>query len=345
MKDIYKMMELKKRGYSYKKISEVTGWSTSTIVKYTLQHLGIPFSLCLASAFRDCSLMINPKKVLKKMEELLQLEKDRRGLSKDELVFIGMANVANYYWCAMKSLLKSKKMELEFFGAYLKDRINYSFRLKGSSLMPDMDELPRSPDELLNIGNEINLGDIEKLLKERAKMLELMKANIVGISFVDLYAGKKLPFESRSPKRRGETLEIIKAERYPTIRWNFNWENYVVVGEPDGITDNFVYEFKSTKNRFLMNFVKPVALTQADLYGYFFKRNRKRVQIYIMENDMTETFEEKVDKFHAIETLRRFKSVDEGEKPLPPKEWKCRVCDFKGICKARSFAINVPRTH
>jgi len=276
--------------------------------------------------------MINPRKARKKVKELLQLEKNRRGLNKDKLVFIGMADIANYYWCAMKSLLKNKEMELEFFAAYLRDRINYSFRLKGSSLMLDMDELPKSPDEFLDIGNEITFEDIEKLLREKAKILELMRVNIVDISFVDPHTGKTIPFESLSPKQRGEALEIRKAERYPTIRWNFDWEDYVVVGVPDGITDTFVYEFKSTKSRFLMNFVKPVALTQADLYGYFFKRDKKRVQIHVMEDGVTKTWEEKVDKSHAIETLRRFKNIDEGEKPLLPKEWKCRVCEFKEIC-------------
>ena len=322
LEDVYEMWRLRKKWYSYRKISEITGFSKSTIVKYTLQHLGVPFSLCLASAFHDCALMVNRKKVLEKLRELLQLEKDRRGLSREKLVFIGMADVANFWWCAKKSLLKNKETELGFFGAYLRDRINYSFRLKDSIPIPNIDKLPNSPNELLDIGNEITLGDIEKLLKERAQISEFMRIETTGI-----------PFERLSPTQRGEVLEIRKAERYPTIRWNFEWEDYVVVGEPDGITDTFVYEFKSTKNRFLMNFIKPVALTQADLYGYFFKRDKKRVQIHVIEGNVTETWEEKVDKSRAIETLRRFKKIDEGEKPLPPREWKCRLCEFKETCK------------
>jgi len=333
LEDVYEMLRLRKKWYSYRKISEITGFSKGTIVKYTLR-VRVPFSLCLASAFRDCSLMINPKKALKKIEELLQLEKDRRGLNKDKLVFIGMADVANFWWCARKSLLKNKEMELGFFGAYLRDRINYSFHLKGSSQMPNIDELPKSPDELLDIGNEITFKDIEKLLKERAEISETMR---LVVSFVDPHTGRSIPFERLSPMQRGEVLEIRKAERYPTIRWNFVWEDYVVVGMPDGITGTFVYEFKSTRNRFLIKFVKPVALTQADLYGYFFKRDKKRVQVYIMESDMTETWEEKVDKSRATETLRRFKNIDEGEKPPSPRKWKCKVCKLKEKCKARAY--------
>ena len=53
------------------------------------------------------------------------------------------------------------------------------------------------------------------------------------------------------PMIRGEFLETTKAEQYPTIRWNFEWDDYVIVGIPDGITNNFVYEFKTTRNKFL----------------------------------------------------------------------------------------------
>jgi len=74
-----------------------------------------------------------------------------------------MANAANYYWCAMKAILHSKKEELGFFGAYLEDRISYAFELNLAS------NLPTSIDELLEIGENIELKDIEKLLKKRAK--------------------------------------------------------------------------------------------------------------------------------------------------------------------------------
>lgn len=259
------------------------------------------------------------------MKELLQLEKQRRGLSKDKLVFLGMADIANYHWCAMKSLLRNREMELAFFQAYLHDRLLYSSRLGL------INEMPTNTDELLSIGNKITFNKIEELLREKAK-----KQIVVG-AFADanilVQAIEKFQsLEGLPPKFRGSFLEIRKAERYPTIRWNFDWENYVVVGVPDGITDTFVYEFKTTKSRFLMHYVNSVALTQADLYGYFFKRNKKRVQIYIMRDDVTETWEEKVDKANAMETLYHFKSVDEGNEPLPPKKWKCKSCKFNKIC-------------
>lgn len=138
------------------------------------------------------------------------------------------------------------------------------------------------------------------------------------------------------PTIRGEFLDAIKAERYSTIRWNFAWDKYAVVGVPDGITGEFVYEFKSTRSRFLMNFLKPVALTQADLYGRFFKRSRKRVQIYIMEEDATETWDTDVDINRAEDILAKFKKVDEGFAPPPPKAWKCKSCEFAKVCTIRA---------
>ena len=119
----------------------------------------------------------------------------------------------------------------------------------------------------------------------------------------------------------------------PNNKMELRVGGYVVVGMPDGITESFVYEFKKVRNRFLLRFVKPVAFAQADLYAYFFKRPKKRVQIYVEEEDVVETFEEEANIENAIETLQKFKDVDEGHTPIPPKEWKCRKCEFREECK------------
>jgi len=44
----------------------------------------------------------------------------------------------------------------------------------------------------------------------------------------------------------------------------------MLVRVPDGITDSFVYECKTTK-QVLQYYIKPVALAQANLYGAFSK--------------------------------------------------------------------------
>jgi hypothetical protein len=288
------------------------------------------------------------------LERLLSLEKERRGVNRGKLVFVGTANVAQYYWCAMQAVLRSRKNELLFFISYLDDRTQYARDLGL------IDRLPESDEALLSVGDEIAFGDVEGLLREKAERFRDVSGAVLATETIDEH-GKRVmvinPYVPLSPQSRerlerdakakgirianleelpkvqGKFLQAARAERYPTIRWNFAWEGYAVIGVPDGITDKFVYEFKTTGSRFLMRFAKPVAFTQADLYGYFFKRDRKRVQIYIKEKDTIETWEEEVNKTAAIKVLENFKSVDGGWTPPPPKTWKCKRCEFKSVCK------------
>lgn len=288
------------------------------------------------------------------LRSLLSLEKRRRGVGQDKLAFIGIGAVANYYWCAMKSLLHNRKRELDYFYAYLENRLSYSLKLGY------INELPESEHKLLEIGDEIGFKDIEKLLRQREEKHKDVGTVIVdSVSIVDKDGwgvrvinpalshpewreaierearalGERVADIEEFPAVRGQFLHMEGAERYPTIRWNFDWKNYIVGGVPDGITDTFVYEFKTTKNKYLASyFVKRVVFAQADLYGYFWRRNKKRVQIYIVDGNITETWEEEVDETNAIKTLENFKSVDEGATPISPKKWKCKSCEFRDIC-------------
>src|SRR5262249_51550748 len=94
---------------------------------------------------------------------LLRDEKARRGVAEDALVFIGCANVAEVWWCAEQAVLKSRARELEFFAAYLEDRISFAHRLGLIS------QCPTSDDGLLNVGSQITLDDIAKLLEDGAR--------------------------------------------------------------------------------------------------------------------------------------------------------------------------------
>jgi hypothetical protein len=300
-----------------------------------------------------------------RLRKLLLLEKERRGIDHSRLVFVGMANIAHYWWCAMQSVLKSREMESEFFGAYLVDRIVDSHQL-GYIVA-----LPRKTESWLDIGSNITFEEVETLLREKMeKTNKLQKgtegenktaARVVCFDVVDddgnvitlldpsLSPEEKEHFATEAqgmdsqavswdsallpPKLRGKIHQLTKAERYPTIRWNFVWHDYVVIGVPDGLTDDFVYEFKSTKNRALCDYyIKPVALSQADLYGNFFKRKRKRVQIHIAEEGTTQTWDEPVSEERALETLSEFERIDKGNSARPPKAWKCKSCEFTPSC-------------
>jgi len=52
---------------------------------------------------------------------------------------------------------------------------------------------------------------------------------------------KIVELKSLPPKLRGDVCDALFRERYPTIRWSFEWEGFVVTGVPDGITDKLVY--------------------------------------------------------------------------------------------------------
>ncbi|MEM0203675.1 MAG: hypothetical protein QXO16_07485 [Archaeoglobaceae archaeon] len=109
------------------------------------------------------------------LEKLLALEKERRGVEKDKLVFIGVAEVANHYWCAMKSLLRSKEEEMTNFVVYLSDRINYSIELECMSEQKAIDLIKRLPEtgkEPLEVGNEITFSDLEIMLRAREEKLK-----------------------------------------------------------------------------------------------------------------------------------------------------------------------------
>ncbi|HEK86074.1 MAG TPA: hypothetical protein ENO29_06945 [Candidatus Aminicenantes bacterium] len=289
----------------------------------------------------------------KKIKRLFLIERKRRKAKRNKPIFIGTLNIANYKWCSIKSILKSTERELMFFTIYLHDRLIYSYRLNL------IKKFPKKDSEILEIGDDITFKDIEKILNEEKLNFKNQKNRISIASETIVNKGKKLalinpnlsPFQKQIFEEiaksegakvisieeapgitRGEILEDSLAEKYPTIRWNFKWNEYSIIAAPDGITDDFVYEFKTTKNRFLSNFIKPVALAQADLYGYSFKRKKKKVQIYIMEESKRETWEAEIDENNVLGLLEKFSMANEFHKFFPPKEWKCKVCEYFNKC-------------
>jgi len=292
--------------------------------------------------------------------------KHELGFNREELVFIGMADTAEIHWCEQKSVYKNRRMELAYFGSFFDDIVNYAFELGYIDRKPSIREL--SPRELLNIRRKISFDDIERLLAEskppadaefissveaefgllplepsaKGTLAEEIAKNIENIRLqtIELLKRRAPPEEvakvikNLPPKTQGSILEYY-SERHPTIRWNFDWEGYVIIGVPDGITDRFVYEYKTTTRRNL-EWIKPVAMAQADIYGYFFRRGEKRVQIMTREDGKIYTWHEETSQGNALDTLRKFKEVEKGERrATPPAEWKCRNCEFKEGCVIR----------
>ncbi|KXB01490.1 hypothetical protein AKJ44_02480 [candidate division MSBL1 archaeon SCGC-AAA261F17] len=240
-------------------------------------------------------------------------------------------------------------MEHAFFISYLEDRLNYSREL--GYIEEDVGKTAPLENSL-EIGDDITFDDIESLLEKREALSKKDRKALV-IEKINQLGGKPLAREIEnllkcntspskvtakirrlSPKIQGRILEWIYAERCPSIRWNFDWEGYVVVGVPEGITDEFVYEFKTTRKESYLKTARPPAIAQADLYGHFFKRKKKRVQFMIRETEEILTWKEKVDRKNALNTLKNFEEVERGLKePFPPADWKCRVCKYRNKCK------------
>lgn len=137
----------------------------------------------------------------------------------------------------------------------------------------------------------------------------------------------------------GKEFEKEKAEKYPTIEKHFTFGERILIGIPDGVTKDFCYEFKRTTTLFWYPFHKPVALAQANLYSFLFKKSRIRVQIYILETDTIETFEQKTDRKEALLLLRDMEGLLENKiKPFPPRKCKCLTCEFQRGCSLKKYA-------
>ncbi|MCC6031854.1 MAG: hypothetical protein LM566_02925 [Pyrobaculum sp.] len=90
------------------------------------------------------------------MGELLKLEKQRRGVLEDKLLFVNAANLAEFWWCAQKSLLQAREDELAFFTSYVLQgaEVGASSSIEGSDLLELLRHVERvykthGPDEVL----------------------------------------------------------------------------------------------------------------------------------------------------------------------------------------------------
>lgn len=280
---------------------------------------------------------------------LLNLEKDRRGAPRKHLVFIGIANVADYWWCAARAVMESREGELAFFRAYLEDRLRYSMELGCLA------RLPKRQKDWLEIGEELTLRDLQPLLnrrQERARhaFVEIPSMERDGVVYINpallpdqreevLNMARERGLQiGEDPVLEGKMMHTTHCGRghFASLRWNFPWQHYVVVGVPDGLTDDFVCEYKTTGRAFLLWYIKPVAFAQTDIYGYFFRRTRKRVHVLVRESSQVKEFDELVDSKNAVRTLRSFGRADGGAPPKSPVAWKCKRCDWAKRCPLKT---------
>src|SRR5689334_18961546 len=102
-----------------------------------------------------------------RINRMLALEKSRRELASGDLVFVGMRNVAQHWWCTEQAVLDSRACETDFFAAYLHDRISTAFRLRLAN------KLPKSDEAILDLGRDISFDEVENLFRQDQDQAEI----------------------------------------------------------------------------------------------------------------------------------------------------------------------------
>jgi len=227
--------------------------------------------------------------------------------------FLGCSCIAQAHWCDLKAIFTSLCKEYGFKAAYDQD--------------------------VLLQGERPTIEDYNRLLSERLAhadnvgfTLEAIETSRGRVSW-DWETGRIVQEGIPDPRIRGELIEAHRAEQYPQIRFHFGFMDKIIIGVPDGITDEFCYEFKSTQNEFLHWYVLPVAKSQASLYAYFLKRPRIRIQIHILDTDEVKTVVQEADYAQTEAELTRFVELLSGQREaIPPRRWKCGKCEFQKYC-------------
>lgn len=127
----------------------------------------------------------------------------------------------------------------------------------------------------------------------------------------------------------GINYQTTQAKSLPTCIDYFKWHDYYIVVSPDGVTEQLCYEFKAThfNEGIARKFVAPVAVAQANLYSFFFRRPRYEAEIYLVAEDKKISYKGMTDKAKAERMLQDLDGLLKGnQKPIPPRPWKCKNC-------------------
>jgi hypothetical protein len=234
------------------------------------------------------------------------MEKERRGLPQNKLVFINASTLVRIAWCPMQAIRKSRIGETSPFGAYLEDRLEFAI---------DTRRIPALPTNRA-LWLEIAADDVPFDRVQRVWLPDL------PARLRDFSDG----FETLAGERRWYEPDT------PTIRWHFRAGEYIVVGEPDGLSRREVFEMKSVGNAYIAEFSRPLAQLQADIYGYLFKRSTKLLGETIGDGPLT-IAESPVVPARAVQAISMLARIERGWVPPAPREpWKCRSCEVKAGC-------------
>jgi len=228
-------------------------------------------------------------------KELIKLEKRRLGFNENNLVFVSAGDISKFYWCPMQTYFTLIENEIKKFTGYLKDKIEYSIKLK------QYNKIPNNALELLEIGNDLSLNDIFNLLKTK-------EYNNIKTQKEILKAKQELK-QCKAPTKRGHYLETIYAKQYPKIHWFIKYDNFIFTCEPDGIKEDFVYEFKSSKNRYFAKQSILKAQLQSDIYCLCFNKKKKIIDDFIISENKIETIREEINIDRLNNIIEEIKKI------------------------------------
>lgn len=268
--------------------------------------------------------LLDPKWI----ERAYKAEKKRRGISQDRLAFLSVSDIAQQLYCPMKAVLSCRRDESEYFTAYITDSLICADK------MGRLVKWPRTLSAILQIAAEITHEDLALLYSLESKREKLPAAASKGS--VNILTATTEKFE------RGRLAQSQYAEKHGAFRSHWDWDGYVITGIPDGLTDDFVYEFKYTANPRYRQYAVASANLQADLYGLLFDRKRKRTQVLAGESNAVETMESDVDRQRASKVIADFIAIERGALPWSEHEGKCKVCNVAMVCPVRGKYYPLP---
>ncbi len=90
----------------------------------------------------------------------------------------------------------------------------------------------------------------------------------------------------------GEFVESCYALILPTIRWTFeDVRNHIFFSAvPDGIGEDFIYEFKATSSKRTIDAIYNVAIRQSNIYGVFFNKGKALIEVLVGSKFNTSKF-------------------------------------------------------
>lgn len=273
------------------------------------------------------------------LDKWMIAEKEKRGLKKDELMFVSAAHISSYYWCPMQSVLKSKANEIHLFRAYLENLQKYSYYFSDINNIEDLKEIDSFItidvlNDIFNMQQKNSLYEKNAIFKALYPKIQNQYINFFEEFTPDEHNLKILStiLTSEHPMSQGRLCELLFKKSYDTFSWHFSKDKYVILCEPDGIGVNYIYEVKTTKNHFTKNFIKHIARAQANIYCEFYKKDKYLIHLYCLNENSVESIEEMsdLDKFNYL--IENFKKVEQSNIFEPPKKWKCNSCQFRKRC-------------